>query len=313
MPSGNEQGPSLADRQAAPSVTYRQGVLLVLAATVFISTMGLGIRLMEAASFWQILFYRSIALSALLLIATARESGGRPIAAVAAAGWSGVIGGLALVVAFAGGIAAIQLTSVANAMLLFATAPFMAALIGFAILRESVRRATLIAMALSLVGVAIMVAGGIAEGHWLGNLAALLQALGFAVFATTLRWRKSGDTLSAVLMGAMFSIIVAGAMCFVTGQSFAVSPRDLGLSLALGFFQIGIGLLLFTRGSKAVPAGELALLAMAEVILAPIWVWVLLGETASLSTVAGGAILLLALAGNALSGMRGQNSTSLRP
>jgi drug/metabolite transporter (DMT)-like permease len=291
--------------------TYRQGVVLVLAAAFFISTMGLGVRLMEVATLWQILFYRSISLAVLLYVAIARAGGRTPMRAIRDEGASGVIGAIALVVAFSGGIAAIQLTSVANAMLLFATAPFMAALIGFAVLREAVRRATMIAMAVSLIGVAIMVSGSIAQGSWLGNAAALLQALGFAVFATTLRWRKSEDTLSAVQLGAFLSILVAGTMCIVTGQSFVLSTRDLGLSLALGVFQIGVGLLLFSRGSQAVPAGELALLAMAEVILAPLWVWVLLGETASLSTVTGGAILLLALAGNAISGMQEQGRPGL--
>ena len=292
-------------------MTYRHGVMFVLAATFFISTMGLAIRFMEQATVWQILFYRSVALAILLFVATSRESGGQPVRAMGASGWSGFIGAVALVVAFGGGIAAIQLTSVANAMLLFATAPFMAAVIGLVVLREAVRRVTWIAMSVSLVGVAIMVAGSVAMGHWLGILAALLQALGFAVFAITLRWRKTDDTLPAVLLGALFAIVVSGTMCLVTGQSFLLPPLDLGLSLALGFFQIGIGLILFSHGSKAVPAGELALLAMAEVIMAPIWVWVFLGETASPSTVAGGVILLLALAGNALSGIKEQGRPAI--
>lgn len=284
--------------------TYRQGVCLVLAATLFISTMGLVIRLMESATVWQILFYRSVALVAVLYIATARENAGQPVAAMVRAGWSGVIGGFALVVAFAGGIAAIQLTTVANAMLLFATAPLMAALIGLVVLREAVRRATWIAMAVSLVGVAVMVAGSITIGSWLGSIAALLQALGFAVFAITLRWRKTGDTLPAVLLGAILAAIVSAVMCLVTEQSFSLPPRDLALSLGLGVFQIGAGLLLFSRGSKSVPAGELALLAMAEVILAPLWVWIFLGETAGPSTLIGGLVLLLALIGNAVSGIK---------
>lgn len=290
--------------KAIPAVTYRQGVALVLAAAFCISTMGLGIRLMEVATVWQILFYRSIALAILLFIAIAQESGGQPIRAMMAAGPSGVIGGLALVIAFSGGIAAIQLTTVANAMLLFATAPFMAAILGLIVLRETVRRATWFAMALSMAGVAVMVAGSIALGDWLGNLAALTQALGFAVFAITLRWRRSNDTLPAVLLGALFAVAVSGAMCLVTEQSFVLPLLDLGLSLGLGVFQIGIGLILFSRGAKTVPAGELALLSMAEVILAPIWVWLFLGETVSRGTLIGGAMLLLALTGNALSGMR---------
>jgi drug/metabolite transporter (DMT)-like permease len=209
-----------------------------------------------------------------------------------------------MVVAFAGGIIAIQTTSVANAVLLFATAPFMTAILGLVVLRESVRRATWIAMAASIVGVAIMVAGGVALGNWLGNVAALFSALGFAIFTVTLRWRQSDDVLPVVLLGGLFAILVSGVFCVVTGQSFILLSSDLGIALAMGVFQVGAGLILYSLGSKAVPAGELALLSLTEVLLAPIWVWLFLGETASLSTLSGGAILLAALVGNAISGLK---------
>ena len=159
-------------------------------------------------------------------------------------------------------------------------------------------------LALTVFGVAIMVVGGIALGHWLGNVAALFSALGFAVFTITLRWRRSDDTLPAVFLGGVFAIVVSGAVCLATGQTFALLLPDMGIALAMGFFQVGAGLILYSLGSKAVPAGDLALLSMTEVLLGPIWVWLFLGETASIATLIGGAILLSALAGNAISGLR---------
>jgi DME family drug/metabolite transporter len=293
-------------RHACPAdaTVYRWGLLLVLGAGVCWSTGGLGIRLIEVATVWQILFYRSIALVLLLFAAISLRSRGQAIRSVRAAGPSGLVGGVAMVVAFAGGIIAIQTTSVANAVLLFATAPFMTAILGLVVLRESVRRATWIAMAASIVGVAIMVAGGVALGNWLGNVAALFSALGFAIFTVTLRWRQSDDVLPVVLLGGLFAILVSGVFCVVTGQSFILLSSDLGIALAMGVFQVGAGLILYSLGSKAVPAGELALLSLTEVLLAPIWVWLFLGETASLSTLSGGAILLAALVGNAISGLK---------
>jgi drug/metabolite transporter (DMT)-like permease len=183
-------------------------------------------------------------------------------------------------------------------------APFLTAVLGLVVLREGVRRATWIAMAVSLVGVAIMVTAGAARGHWLGNALALLSALGFAVFTITLRWRRSEDTISTAWLGGMFGILLSGAICAVSGLSFILSPADLAIALAMGVFQVGAGLLLYSLGSKAVPAAELALLSMIEVLLGPIWVWLFLGEGASLGTAIGGAILLTALAGNAVSGLR---------
>ena len=285
-------------------VTYRRGVLLVLAAGVCWSMMGIGVRLIENANVWQILFYRSLAMVPFLACVIGLRSRGRPIDAVRAAGVPGVVAGAALVVAFSGGVYSIQATTVANAMFLFATAPFMAAVLGLAILGEAVRRATWIATAAALFGIAIMVGGGLSAGRGIGNLAALASAFGFATFTVALRWKKTEDMLPAVLMGGLFAVVVSGLICGTGDLTFALSLRDIGISFALGIFQVGAGLVLFTAGSKAVSAGELALLSLGEVILGPIWVWLLLSETVSLHTLIGGAILLLALAGNAISGMR---------
>ena len=120
-----------------PSSTAEQhkyGVLLVLAAGVLWSTVGIGIRLIEDAVVWQILFYRSISLSVFLYIVVRLRSGENPFVLVYRVGIPAVIAGMALVAAYAGGIYAIQATSVANAMLLFATAPFMAAVLGLSLI-----------------------------------------------------------------------------------------------------------------------------------------------------------------------------------
>jgi len=72
----------------------------------------------------------------------------------------------------------------------------------------------------------------------------------------------------------------------------------------MGVFQLGLGLSIYTFGSKVVPAAELALLSMTEVLLGPVWVWVFIGEIASVWTFVGGSILMVAIAGNSLSGIR---------
>lgn len=295
---------SLAAEAIDSSAAYRRGVLLVLMAGTCWSLMGIGIRLIEEANVWQILFYRSLALIPFLAFVIALRSRGRLVRTVRAAGLSGVIGGAGLVMAFAGGIYAIQTTSVANAMFLFAAAPFIASLLGLWLLGEAVRRATWFAMLLALVGIVIMVYGSFSLGHWQGNLFALCSATGFAVFTVALRWKRAEDMMPAVLLGGIFALCVSGLVCLVTGLPFVLPAWDIGIALAMGIVQVGLGLVLYTVGSKAVPAGELALLSMSEVVLAPIWVWLLLGETAAATTLIGGAVLLAALAGNAISGLR---------
>lgn len=288
----------------APVEGYRKGLILVLAAGVCWSTMGMGIRLMQEAQVWQILFYRSCALAPFLLIVIAIRSKGQPFKVIHAAGLSGVIGALGLVLAFSGGIYAIQETSVANASFLFATAPFFAAALGKIILGEPVRRATWIAMGIATLGLGIMVADGISAGAAAGNAAAIASALGFAVFTVALRWGKINDMTPAVFLSGLFAAAFSAMMVQTTGLSLAIPTHDIGIAVAMGVFQLGTGLIIYTVGSKVVPAAELALLSMTEVVLGPFWVWLFLGETASTLVLAGGFILLLAITGNAISGVR---------
>lgn len=266
--------------------------------------MGLGIRLMEAANTWQILFYRSWGLAPFLFLVIAFRSGGRPVAVIRKSGIAGIVGGLGLVFAFSGGIYAIQATTVANAMFLFAAAPFFAAVMGWLILGESVRRATWAAMIFALLGVALMVWEGMSLGRVGGNVAALLSAMGFAVFTVALRWRKLDDTMPTVFLAGVFAIAVSATVCDVAGYGLDVPLNDVLVALAMGVFQVGLGLTLYTIGSKALPAAELALLSMTEVVLGPVWVWLIFGETVGLYTLVGGAVLITALLGNALSGAR---------
>ena len=90
----------------------------------------------------------------------------------------------------------------------------------------------------------------------------------------------------------------------IKGDGLDVPKRDIWIAFALGVFQVGAGLILYTLGSKVVPSAELALLSMTEVIFGPFWVWLFLGESAGGYTLFGGIILLIAIASNALSGLR---------
>lgn len=292
------------DRPQLQIDAHRHGVLFVFAAGVLWSTVGLGIRLIEDAEVWQILLYRSISLSLLLYVVVRLRSGESPLSQARRIGAPAVVAGLSLVGAYSGGIYAIQVTSVANAMLLFATAPFMAAVLGWIILKEPVRMATWIAIAVAIGGISIMVADKSGAVALKGSLAALGSAFGFAVFTVALRWGKSGEMLPAVFLSGLFAIVITCAICLYEGLPLLLSPRDGSISMGMGVFQVGAGLILYTIGSRSLPAAELALLSLAEVLLGPLWVWLFLGETATFNTLIGGAVLLAAIAGNAVSGKR---------
>jgi len=282
----------------------RNGMILVFVAGVLWSTVGLGVRFIEDAQAWQILFYRSISLSIFLAAILYLKQKQNPLTLASRMGMNGIFGALALVAAYAGGIYSIQATSVGNAMLLFASAPFMTAILGQLVLGERVRRATWLAIVVAIIGILIMVADKFGGAAIYGNLAAIGSAFGFAVFTITLRRGKTTDMMPVVFLSGLFGIVIMAGVCLKTSLSFVVPPNDIGISFSMGVFQVGAGLVLYTLGSRSVPAAELTLLSLAEVVLGPFWVWLILDEVLTVNTIIGGIVLLLAIAGNALSGQR---------
>ena len=281
-----------------------RGMALVFFAGVLWSTVGLGVRFIEDAQAWQILFFRSISLSLFLAVIISLKRQENPFTLASRMGMNGVLGALALVAAYAGGIYSIQATSVGNAMLLFASAPFMTAILGQVVLGEKVRRQTWFAIVVAIIGIVIMVADKFGGAAIYGNLAAIASAFAFAVFTITLRRGKTTDMMPVVFLSGLFGMVIMAVICLLTSLSFAVPLNDIGIAMSMGVFQVGAGLVLYTIGSRTVPAAELTLLSLAEVVLGPFWVWLFLDEILTINTIIGGMVLLVAIAGNALSGQR---------
>lgn len=281
---------------------YLRGALLVLGAGATWSIAGIMIRNMEAASGWQVLFYRSLAFTATLLVVLIHRYRWRLPAAIRAAGPAGVVGGLCLSFSFITNIFGLLNTTVASAVFMQSTQVFFGAVLGWLILREEVRPATWLTMVGALAGVGVMVGDGIADGTLLGNLLALLTGLGIAGFAVSLRWGHAVDMLPAAMFAGIFTVIGSGLLA----DGVLVSGHDLILALAMGVFQIGIGFVAFTVGARHVPVSELTLLALSEVVFAPIWVWIGIGEVPSGLALAGGAILVGAVVALVLTGARRQ-------
>jgi len=124
-----------------------------------------------------------------------------------------------------------------------------------------------------------------------------------------MRRGKGSDMLPAALVGGVFSMLVAA----VAIDDFAISLADLGICLALGFFQMGLGIVLFIYGSKHVPAAELTLLTMLEVILSPIWVWFLFSEHPGYWTLIGGSVIMLGVVVQAIGARSRPKHTPANP
>jgi drug/metabolite transporter (DMT)-like permease len=276
--------------------------LVLLAGTLW-SAGGLIVREIETASEWQLIFYRSLALAVTLWVVLTVRNRMTVMVAFRDAGTTGILAGLCLAVASISFIFSLTHTTVANCLFLVSTSPFMAAVLGRVILGEGVRRFTWVAMGGALFGIGVMVAEGFAGGDLFGHLTALLAALGFACFIVTLRRGSRVEMLPAVCLAGLFGAIVAGALVVSDGPGLVIPVHDLALSAFYGGL-LGCGLTVFTIGSRHIPATELALLPLTEVVLGPIWVWLGVGEVPSPLTFLGGSIVLAAIVGQAVVGIR---------
>jgi drug/metabolite transporter, DME family len=282
---------------------YRRGLLFVLGATFFWSLSGLCVRLMEEASGWQVIFWRAFFLLITMVIATGLRLRHRIWAVMRDAGATALLAGT-----FAGmaGILYIQAlghTTVANVLFMSGISPFIAALVARWLLAEPVSRTTLISMAIAGTGIATMVGGGIAFDRLIGNILAFGTATCFALFGVTLRRGRRLDMSIAVLITGVFTSIAAGAVLLLEGAAsgslwagFAMTRHDLMLCLFLGAVQQGVGTTCFTLGARLVPAAHLQLFAMSEMLMAPLWVWLAVGEVTTSATLLGGLLIVSALA-----------------
>ena len=184
-------------------------------------------------------------------------------------------------------IVALNHTTVANVLFMQAVAPIAAALIAWVALKESVSPRTAVAMVVALAGVGLMV-GGPGGSHGLGVGLSVVMTLAFALAVVITRHRRDISMAPAICLSQVLVLAVAGPFA----HQGSIDSRDLGLILALGVGQMGLGLAFLTIGARLIPAAEVALITLLEVVLGPLWVWLALSERPSTATLVGGAVVM---------------------
>ncbi len=246
---------------------------------------------------WQYLFTRGIIIFLLLNIYLYLEEGTEFYKNYLKVGISGVLGGIGLGVAMITFIWSITNTSAAITLLCLAAMPFITAFLGFLFLKENISLSVWIAIVIACIGIIIMAVGNTSTGSLVGLFFGLASSLGFSIFSVTLRWRKETPKFTTVAIAGIFCFIVSGLMMLLNDQPFLSSGKNEALFATHGTL-VCLGLILYSIGSKNIPAAELTLLSLTEVIGGIFWVWLPwlgINEIPSQNTVIGGFFIFIAI------------------
>jgi drug/metabolite transporter (DMT)-like permease len=267
----------------------REGRLAILLAAVAWSTAGLGQRGLDASAVTQVAgraFFAALALFALVLAMERRGT----VRAFLGMGRSGLAMTVFLAISSGAFLLALNHTSVANVLFMQAAAPMMAALLGWVLISEPVDARTWAALLLAGAGVAVMAAGSLDAGIAAVGLPLLMTA-SFAVVIVIARHRRDVSMMPATCASQVLVVVVCAP--FVTLGS--VTGGDWAILAALGVGQMGLGLAFLTIGARLIPPAQVALISLLEVVLGPLWVWLAYDERPSAATLAGGAIVVVAV------------------
>jgi len=246
---------------------------------------------------WQYLFTRGIVIFTILNLFLYLEEGNQFFENYKKIGISGLVGGIGLGIAMISFIYSITNTSAAVTLLCLAAMPFITALLGFMFLKEEISVNVWVAIGIAAIGILIMAIDNTGKNTILGFIFGIISSIGFSVFSVTLRWRKDTPKFTTVAVAGMFCALVSALMLTINDLNFLSSGKNHALFATHGTL-VCLGMILYTIGSKHIPAAELTLLSLTEVIGGIFWVWIpILGinEIPSQSTIIGGFLIFLSI------------------
>jgi len=293
---------------SAAAMTHRRAVGVMVCATLLWSIAGVVTRHLSPElqrvgrfeiTFWRSLFAAVFVAGYLLF---SRQGGG--LRAAAASGWSGVLSGLCWATMYSAFMLALTLTTTANTLVVLSVGPLVAALLARLVLGTRIGLRTWTAIVAAMIGIGWMFvhdAAGLGGSHLAGMLIAFAVPLAAAVNLVTLqRMRKRVDFIPSVFLGGTLSALAMLPLAL----PFQSDLRDIALLALLGFFQLGLPCMFLVVVARRLPAHEVALLALLEVVFGTLWAWLGAGETPTSATLIGGAVVLAALVLNEVAATR---------
>tara|TARA_B100001121_G_scaffold244793_1_gene219570 strand:+ start:423 stop:1328 length:906 start_codon:yes stop_codon:yes gene_type:complete len=246
---------------------------------------------------WQYIFGRGLTIFIILNLYLYFEEGLNFYKNYKKIGRSGIIGGCGLGVAMISFIYSITNTSAAITLLCLAAMPFFTAILAYLFLKEKISLNVWISIFIASIGIIIMAFGNTEKNSLIGFLFGITSSIGFSIFSVTLRWRKETPKFTTVAVAGLFCFVFAALIILITKQPFFATSYNSSMFSLHGTL-VCLGLILYSIGSKAIPAAELTLLSLTEVIGGIFWVWLPLfgiNEIPSTYTIVGGFFLFISI------------------
>lgn len=275
------------------------GLLLTTTGVLVLSPDSWLIRIVDADA-WTIVFWRTSVMFTTVTIAIAVVSKGHPIRQFRAIGLIGLVVAALFGAQLTLFVTSVTRTSVANTLVIFATAPLFAAALSRIFLRERVPRRVWVAVTVCLAAVGFIFIGSIGTGRLGGDAAAAAAALALATGLTVIRRHRAVSMVPAWAVGALFAAIASSGLADPTD----VSGPDLLVLLISGMVVLPIAFGLIALGPRRLSAPETGLIMLLETIIGPVWVWVALSERPTVEALIGGAVVIGVLVANSFIGLR---------
>ena len=246
---------------------------------------------------WQYIFARGLTIFLILNLYLFFEEGSNFYKNDFKMGMSGLIGGAGLGIAMVTFMFSITNTSAAVTLLCLAAMPFFTALLGFLFLKEKISLNVWAAIIIASIGIIIMAFGNTGKNSLVGLVFGMTSSIGFSVFSVSLRWRRETPKFTTVALAGLFCVILA-SIFIISNKSSFLSTSYNGSLFSLHGTLVCIGLILYSIGSKVIPAAELTLLSLTEVIGGIFWVWLPLfgiNEIPNTNTIIGGFFIFMSI------------------
>lgn len=273
------------------SIIKIPGPILIFLGACCLSFGGLIVKSFEGATLWQILFWRSIFFSTVVLIFLLITHKKNIFNSFYKSGFPGLIGGLILSLGYCGYVFAMYNTTVANTNFIIQTQTIFLAVFGYIFLKEKISKLTLFSIILAFIGIMLMVGNSLSPGQTSGNIAAFIMPISFATLILIVRKFPDIDMIPMQFVAGIGAIIIG----YLFSTKLIISSHDIFLGFLAGFFQVGLGFIFITIGARSTPSALVGIIMLTEAVLGPLWAWLFANENPPLVVLFGGVIIISAV------------------